>query len=340
MSFITFGTLVSRLARYAGRSGVCDDAQEAKTFALEILEEYLNSGGEKGGIHKWSVKVCNGCFTLPPDLAVPLKIKAGCETGIVSSEWYEFYDFATMAECECSSDAGLSLQMEVNPFPTVFDIPSCGAHVVAGMDLDCPLTVKGNDVPHVTIQGVAEGKDVWTTYKGQQIHGERLDLLSNKLVRSQTVFERLTQVTISKTIGKKTLWAQLPGAETLMFLSEYAPSQTIGRFRRAKIAGLSGQETVTILGRIQVKDNYADNDLVPVTNMSAVIRLAKSRQSEENSNYAGAAFSMQRAEKNISDANDYNRTGQDDPFDIIAVTAPSAFHEHNSLFGFRRRGRY
>ena len=49
MSLVTFGTLVERLARFAGKAGVCSDSEEAKMFALEILEEYLNSGGEKGG---------------------------------------------------------------------------------------------------------------------------------------------------------------------------------------------------------------------------------------------------------------------------------------------------
>lgn len=337
MTAITFKTLVTRLARYAGRAGVCDDDEEAKAFAIEILEEYLSVGGEKGGLHKWAVKVCDNCITLPPDLAVPLKIKTNCESGIVSSEWYEFYDRATEEECHGCAEEGVSLQMEVNTFPTVYDLPCNGARVVAEMSLDCPVTVKGNDIPHVTIQGTCRGNDVWTTYKGKDIHGERLDLLSDKLVRSLTIFDRISQVTISKTPGFKTLWAQVDGADKLSLLARYNPSQTIGMFRRAKIMGVQKNSTVVILGRVQVRDSYADNDIVPVTNMSAMIRLAKSRQSEENSNYAGAAFSMQRAEKNINDKNDYERQGQDDPFDIIAVTAPSAFHNYGGFFGHRRR---
>lgn len=337
MSFITFGALVTRLSRYAGRSGLAETSDEAKNFTLEVLEEYLNSGGEKGGVSKWLVKVSNGYFTMPADLAVPLKIRAGCESGIVHSEWYEFYDFATKEECDCPSDVGLSFQVETNPFPTVFDIPPCGAHVVATMEIPCPLTVKGDDVPHVTIQGTSGGKDVWTVYKDRQIHGERIDLLSDKMVRSATLFDRITQVTISKTTGRKSLWAQFPGADNLQFLSYYDPNQTIGRFKRAKVSGLNGQEVVTILGRVQVRENYSDNDIVPVTNMSAIIRLAKSRQSEENNNLEAAAFSMQRAEKNINDANEYKRTGQDDPFDVIAVTAPSGIQNGNSLRNMLRR---
>lgn len=140
---ITYGLAKSVLAKYVGLGGTCPNEDSVNIFVRQALQ-YLLLQGTYGNIRKFVFHAVRGCFTLPRELDVPLKIKFDCAVGTVWSRWFEYQSGNTI-DGPCVESA--SILEEPNQYPTAYDIPTCGMFpaVEAHCEEDCDahVIVKG-----------------------------------------------------------------------------------------------------------------------------------------------------------------------------------------------------
>lgn len=303
---VTFGDLVRLTIPYIGKSGACDASD--KTTRLNVatlLQQYVHRAGS---LRRWLLTSRHNLITLPRDLHTILKVKINGKSESAFSKWFDFYD--NVGTHDLSGAGYLSpvgVIQEVNSFPTVFDFP--GGHVLAELGKKCT----SNKTPgHVIIQGVSEGGvDVYTNYKGTNLHGERLDLESGVTKRTLTKFRKITSITKSETDDHVKFFYQTDKTSNPGLLSWMTPLELAADFRRARIlldrCDPNECYRIELLGRVEIFSNYHDNDIIPIQELSGIIKLAQADQSLENNNPENAVLKYQASDRNIEDANQYGR---------------------------------
>lgn len=263
------------LAQYAGRGGKCysEDSEEVDLFAREVLQ-YMLISGAYGNQRTYCFNAYNGCVTLPYELDVPLKVRVDGIVGEVWDRWFQFYPGETenLAGAGCC-EANEALFEEPNLFPTVYDMPCSGGHpaVVA--------TACEEPGAQIVVQGLdMTGREIVTNHKGKQFYGEVLTLKRGEFRYTQARFSKVTGVQKTKTNGYVQLLSYDPSTHTRKFLADYTPYEENPAYRRYKLQGpYAGRSVkVSILGRIRIKDRYANNEFIPFDNLLA-IRLAGQR---------------------------------------------------------------
>jgi len=319
---ITLGQARSAVAQYAGKSGKCADSEDARRFVIEVVQRLLHRGAH-GNLRKWVFCLCQSCFTAPPDLEVPLKVKIDGYPDKVWSKWYEFYDVHNADMCSVDYQSGIV--EEVNPYYTVYDIPTGGARVAA-----VPLDTEA-DSAYIIIQGIdSNGRDVFTNCPctGCRIHGEKLKISREQPVFSKTVFTKITGIEKTLTCNYVRLyWQEVIAGEITSrgLLGEYKPTDTNPSFRRYRVPAASSDCCVkaTILGRVKDTDYRHDNDILPITNLAALRRMAQAMNAEENEKIQAAQYYESKVDRSIEDENEYYKTGGE-PFDFFFETSPGA----------------
>lgn len=305
---ITFADAKKFLARYAGKAGSCKDDSVVDLFVKSVIQELLNRGAN-GNLRKWQFQTQNGMVTLPPDLQLPTHIRidgpCGGQAANVYDKFYEFYEEATLTEC-CPWEKGAV--EEINTFFTQFDIPLCGARILAVPrcceDADAHLVIQGKDKSH---------KDVWMPRKNEaKGKGEYLSISKEDSHYTAATFTTITG--IEKTITKDyvRLYWYVPSTGAKGLLVDLRPNETRPSFRRARILGVdcNTPTKVTVLGRVRFYDNYVDSDVIPITSLRALKLMAQTLQAEDNDNVQVASYKGQRVTDVIDNENRYNRTPQ------------------------------
>lgn len=317
---ITLGQARKAVGEYAGKSGKCPESEDVRLFVMEIVQRLLHRGAH-GNLRKWVFCLCNSCFTAPPDMEVPIKVKIDGFPEKVWSKWYEFYDVHSADLC--STDFQSGIVEEVNPYYTVYDIPTSGARVAA-----VPLDAEAESA-YITIQGLdASGREVFTTCDGCRIHGEKLKISRENPVFSRTTFTKITGIEKSLTCNYVRLyWQEIIAGEITArgLLSEYKPTDTYPSFRRFRVPQANSDCCVkaTILGRIRDLDYRHDNDILPITSFAALRRMGQLMHAEQNEKIDVAQYYENGIDKSINDENEYYKAGQD-PFDFFFETSPGA----------------
>lgn len=329
---ITLGQARNLIADYSGKAGKCPDSDAVREFVKEVVQRLLHRGAH-GNLRKWCFHTCRGCFTAPPDMEVALKVKID---GYPSSVWSKWYEFQSCNQFDVSSSRGANnsggvsaghsnsgfctgLQEMVDRYPTVYDMPECGGRVSA-----IPFCEEDEDA-HIIVQGLdMHGRDVFTEHHGERIHGERLTINKRKKTYSKTKFSKITAVQKTQTNHYVRLYWFNPENKEQGLLSEYRPTDTDPCFRRFRVPGVDPHccTKITVLGRVKLLDCYHDNDVLPVTSIPALKKMAQLIQSEENDQDVG----MQRHKKDLSDEliedeNQYQRTG-DESFEFECEVSP------------------
>ena len=305
--------------KYAGKSGRCKDTDEVDLFLKEVIQQLLFRGAA-GNLRKWEFCTQNGCFTAPPDLELPVKIRLDGKTGRASQvydKWYEFYDQSTLADCVPCEDG---IVEEINTFYTAFDPPCGGARILA-----VPRCKEDEDA-HFVIQGLdREGKEVFISHQGDHIKGERLTINKEKRRYTKVAFTKITGITKTKTKNYVQLHWYCPDTGSSGLLGEYKPSDTNPSFRRFRVLGADGDcpFKITLLGRIRFCENYDDNDIIPISNLRALKLMAQQIQAEDNDSIQTASYKNQRIEQTLQNENQYKRTPQA-PLDFYLPTAPGS----------------
>lgn len=247
------------LAKYQGLAGTCPANEDTDLFVRKVLQ-YLLLKGTEGNERVFVFQAENGCITLPKELETPLKIRIDGAIGSVWDRWFEYKSGNNLDNCCLAQD---SLKTQPNLFPTVYDLPPGGGYPA----------VKGvcdeSDDAHVVFKGTdLTGREIITTHNGEQIVGEYVKIRKNCLTRTTVKFGKLTGVAKTKTNGYVNVVSVDDSGLCRKFLSDYTPFEENPAYQRATILSvpcpiLCG---VSILGRIRLKDHYADDDLIPFDN--------------------------------------------------------------------------
>lgn len=269
---VTFGDAKKILAQYAGRGGKCysEDSEEVDLFAREVLQ-YMLISGAYGNQRTYCFNAQNGCLTLPYELDVPIKVKIENVAGEVWDRWFQFYPSDSLAGAGCC-EANEALSEEPNLYPTVYDLPCEGGHpaVIA--------TACEEPGAQIVIQGLdMSGREIITNHKGTQFYGEVLTLKRGEFRYTEALFSKITGVQKSKTNGYVQLVSYNPTTKRKVFLADYTPYEENPAYRRYRLQSPHHHNVkVSILGRIRIKDRYANNEFIPFDNLLA-IRLAGQR---------------------------------------------------------------
>lgn len=317
---ITLGDARKIVAEYVGKSGKCPTSEDTRLFVLSVAERLLHEGTH-GNLRKWAFCLCNGCFTAPPDMEIPLKVKVDGYPEKVWSKWYEFYDINVSDAHDKAYQPGL--YEEVGEFYTTYDIPYPGARVAP-----IPLMTEA-ECAYIIIQGQdAQGRDVFTKCNGQRIHGEYIKISRDNPVFSQTIFTKITGIEKSQTCGPVRLyWQEVIANEvtTRGLLAEYRPTDVHPSFRRFRVPQAKWDccVKVQVLGRVRLLDSYHDNDILPITGVSAIRQMAQLLHAENNEKIDVATYQQRAIDKTIENENQYHKTG-DEPFDFFFETSPGS----------------
>lgn len=260
---ITFGQARSILAPFAGVSGLAPDSDDVELFVTKVLQYMLNSG-TNGNERVFNFYAVNGWITLPYELQTPLKVKVGGVVGNVWDKWFDWRHGALEADCSNAQDA---LYEDPNTYPTIYEVPAGNWRIatLATEDEceDAHLIITGKD---------ATGRQIYLKHKGEETGGEYLSIKKGRLMVSQVAFATIESVTKTKTNGYVHLYAIDERGVTKKLLADYSPFETVPQYRRFRLTTVpsGGIVRVSILGRIQLKQKYADTDPIPFDNLFAL----------------------------------------------------------------------
>lgn len=254
------------LSKFAGKGGYCPDGSPVDLFVREVLQYMLYEGGY-GNEKKFCFVAEAGCITLPHELEVPLRVKVDGEVGSVWDKWFEFHSTSVLEDCV---PADTALVEDPNYYPTVYSMPNGGAKV------GVTATTSEATGSHIIILGKdPTGRQIYTFYNGEQISGERLDLCWGELRHTQSTFGEITGVIKTPTNGYVNLYWHQPDPVFMKgFLSSYSPLEETPQYRKFKFTKRCrcshAFAKVSVIGRIRLKDRYADNDFIPFDNVYAL----------------------------------------------------------------------
>jgi hypothetical protein len=312
---ITYGEAKSFLSRYAGNAGVGATASGVDLFVRQVLD-YLLISGQHGNLRTFCFSAVNGCITLPYELEVPLKVKIDSEVGTVHDGWFTYAPQDILQDCLPATDA---LKEQVGSFPTVYNLPANGANVgvygTAREEATANIVIMGKD---------PAGNEIFTNHQGTQYAGERLTIKMGEIKYTQAVFGTITGVVKTKTNGYATLIWIYPSTGTKGFLANYSPYEEKPSYRRFKLSNKYGASRVkvSILGRIRLKENYADNEIIPFNNTYTLALAAQTIQAQVNNDIETAVVKDRTLTSIIDRENKYKKINNGKP--VVDVFLPTS----------------
>ena len=311
---ITWKDAKKSLAQYAGRGGRCPDDAETDLFVKQVLQ-YMMFSAPNGTLRKFCFTAPKGCFTIPYELETPLKVRIGNEVGSVWNRWFDMYNQHDLGQCMVADE---SLVEEANYFPTVYDIPAGGSYVgvigTAAEDTDAHLIVQGVDL---------SGREVITNHQGQQITGEYLRIRKGELRYTTVKFKKITGIIKTKTKGYVQLVWVDPEHQNKGFLSDYSPNEEIPAYRRFRLTTRKCDSVlqVSVIGRIRLKESYADDDILPFDNLYAISLAGQTVHAQGNDNVQVAQAKDQTMQEIITRENEYKRVQPGQPIEVYVPTS-------------------
>lgn len=313
---ITFGEAKKILAQYAGRGGLCATNDQVDLFVRQVLE-YILISGEYGNIRTFTFNAYKGCFTVPYELEVPLKILIDDQVGSSWDRWFNYH--ATKELGVGCIPADKAIVEDPNYYPTVYDLPVGGSQV--GVLGRCE---EAEDA-HVLIQGVdVTGKEVYTVHKGVKQTGEYLSIKKGQIKYSETKFLRVDHVIKTRTNGYvQLLWVN-PTYERTGFLADYSPVEEKPSYRRYRLSSNNcGQYMkVSVLARIRLKSAYTDNDFIPFDTLYTLHLAAQAINANLNDSPDLAKAKDSTMQDMISRGNEYKRVNNGQPIEVYLGTSP------------------
>ncbi len=320
---LTFGKAKEILAKYNKRGGTCVTDPSLNLFVIEVLQQMLWSG-TYGNLRKFCFCAQKGCITIPYELEAIEKIKIDGCIGTSWDRWYEFHSVKDTTGCQ---PVGNAMFEEPNYFPTVYDVPNGGSRVgVYGTcqeSLDACIIIKGVD---------PTGREIVTIDRGEQIVGEKLYIRKGEVRYTQTTFAQITGIVKTPTIGYATLLWVDPVRNLKGFLADYSPLEEIPAYRRYRLTSPSYREgaLVTVLGRIRLKENYTDSDLIPFESIFALNMAGQTINLGHNRALDMSAASGQMLDNIIERENSYKKPENGQPMETFIPLSGGAI---NNIIG-------
>jgi len=319
------------LAKYQGVGGKCPDAEGVDLFVQQVLQ-YLLLHGTYGNERKFTLCAQNGYITLPKELETPLKIKIGKAVGSVWNRWFEYHYGNTIDDC-CLAEK--SLLEEPNLYPTVYDIPTCGGYPATfGTCEELPdshIVVKGKDLT---------GRTIYSMHQGEKITGVYLSVRKGLIVKSDVKFGVITEVSKTRTNGYVNFLSLDENNIDRKFLADYEPYEETPSYRRAKLLIHPCPDIcfISILGRIRLKDHYADDDVIPFDNLLLLSVAGQTINSMYNTDVQVAIARDAYVKGLIETEANYKRVNNGQPIEVYRPLSGGAVLNARAV-GRRLRGR-
>jgi hypothetical protein len=310
---ITFGQAKERISQFAGRGGKCPTNKSVDSFVREVLD-YMLISGEYGSVRKFTFNAIKGVFTAPYELETIIKVKIN---GAVGSSWDRFFEWSSGSGDLVGCLPANAIYEEPNYSPLVYDVPSPGTRIgVLGLCDEAPdahIIVKGFD---------ATGRQIITMHNGEQIVGEYLSIKKGTVKYTNATFARVTEVIKTRTNGYTQLLWVLPEQNERGFLADYSPFEEKPQYRRFRLnTQCAPSVMVSVLGRIRLKEHYADNDLIPFDNLYALSIAAQGINSNYNNDPQTAVLKDQMLQSIIERENTVKKPNPGSPFDTYQGTS-------------------
>lgn len=328
---IKYGVAKQILAKYASTGGKCATDPSVDLFVRQVLQ-YLLLNGSYGNERKFIFHAVNGVMTLPKELETPLKVRIDGAVGSVWNRWFEYHS-GNWVDDNCLADNGVL--EEPNLYPTVYDIGSCGAYpAVMGTceeAEDANVIVKGED---------PTGREIFSVHKGEKIVGVYLTVRKNKLTTTDIRFGKITGVSKSITKG----YVNLVGLNdydglSRTLLADYSPYETDPAYRRIRIlAKCPPICKVSILGRIRLKDYYADEDIIPFDNLFLLQVAGQTINSMYNDNVEISIAQSKVAEYLIEKESIYKKVNNGQPVEFYRPLSGGVIKNAARMYGRYFRG--
>lgn len=313
---VTYGEAKTILSQYMGAAGRCPTADGIDLFVRQVLQ-YMLFSGTYGNLRKFCFHAVKGCFTAPPELDVPLKIKIEGNVGSVWDKWFEWHQERDLDNCFPVANKLVELPNYVS---TAYELTHEGGSRIGVVGTCCE-----SEDAHVIIQGQdPTGRDIYTMHQGKEIHGEYLKIEKGILRYTQVTFGKITQVLKSKTQGYVQLYAYNPSLQSRCFLSDYAPVETRPSYRRFELTGCScgPMAKVAVLAKIKLRDYYEDNDFIPFDNLYAIQLAGQAVNAEFNNNVQVAQAKDATLQTVIGRQSDYKRVQNGQPIEVFFPLSP------------------
>lgn len=333
---LTFLKAKEICSKYNKRGGSCLDDPSLNQFTIEVLQ-WLLWNGTFGNMRQFSFCALKGCITLPFELEVIEKIKIDGRVATAFDKWFEFH--AATVDFNGCPPVARAVQEQTNYFPTVYDVPDGGSRVgVYGTCNECStasLIVKGKD---------PTGREIVTVDNGEQIIGEKLYIRKGEVRYTQAVFAEITGVVKTPTNGYATLLWVNPSQNLKGFLSDYSPLEEIPAYRRYRLTDprCVNSVQVIVLGRIRLKENYADNDIVPFESIYTINLAAQTINLTNNRAIDLATGTGQMAADMIEKENSYKKPENGSPVEYFLPLSGGAIQNTvgGGMFGNGFGGRW
>lgn len=302
---IRYGTAKEILKKYVGTGGQEPRPEELDLFVQEVMQELLHSGAH-GNERTFKFHAQNGIFTIPKELETPLKVKVN---GVVGSIWNQWFEYHSGIEFDKLDNAFMVLP---DGYPTVYDLPDGGAYVgVIGTnceDADAHVIIKGED---------PLGNVVYTYQQGEHVVGEYLSIKKGQRSISNVKFGKITEVYKTETSGYvQLIWISQDNYRGL--LSDYEPFEQSPYYRRVKIHGTCPPiASVSVLGRIRLKEKYVDDDLIPFSNIRLLSLMGQSIFSGNNNDLQTASAKESMIATKIENESEYKKINNGQTFEMF-----------------------
>lgn len=275
------------------------------TQAIEFL--LLHGGGDI--LREWKVVVREGVFTLPRDLATPVKYKfsrlPNMGFGSFNSPYYS-YSSNALKKCCSYNDWNVNFEVKAQSAATQYPMPSCGGRIM--------ITTKNpEDVGKmVLVGGEYRGMPIAGLHNGHKTSGELLPIQHEDDAHkdlSAFTFDKITHITKDETCD----WVKVSALSTdnscgkgdgeWYHLSFIHPDETQPCYRQVEMYSCPTtccDHEMMILGRVDPTITYLrDEDILPISSHLMLNYLAKRASYEESGDLAEVASYEQRIQRLI-----------------------------------------
>lgn len=310
---LTYGQVKNILAQYQGKGGKLPTAEQIDLFVKEVLQ-YLLYSGSYGAERVFEFTAQNGVFTAPYELEVPIKVRVDGRVGTVANRWFTYRSGNDNFGKGCFPAHDVLLE-DPNIYYTVYDLPSGGAYVGVQGIADEPdgayIIISGRDVT---------GREIFTNHKGGQLAGELLEIRCNTITWSNVRFGTIDSIVKTRTVGYTPLhWTQDKNSGLKGFLSDYSPIEENPSYRRFKIniPQCPQLAKVSVLGRVRLKEKYADNERIPFDNLHLIRVAGQQVQSSYNDNVEIAVQKDEFVQKLANRESTFKKPNNGSPIEVF-----------------------
>lgn len=320
---LTVGYTLPLIAEYVD-DGSCDRKLQLKRLN-EVVRTMVRFG-DNDHVDRWCLNAFKGCITLPPDVDHVRKIRIEGRVSLVHTQWFEFLSGQGDSHCEWCNDG---ITHRGSDFQTFADLPT-------PMQLFAVSDRKEEGLVELFLSGAdAEGQPIRNDTEADVLRmGETLDISDpNVRILTKNIYQTVTLVDKPLTRGIVRLYGHNPANDSTFLIGYYLPWETRPCYTRYEINGLqkSCPSRVTILATRKFVPLVHDDQILPVSNLEAIIDMLLAKNAQKNDKPIERREFERSARDSLKEDLE-NTRGSESEFDIdfLQPVGFGGFNSHHS----------